>query len=343
MKPEQAELFYIEDLFTQSRDKGICEGEKLELVDRLTGDASTRRYYRLFTNKRSYVVCLDNPQTDPAVPHPFASKQSFLNGAGIRVTGILDMNLSRGYLLEEDLGDVTFLTHLATIRDENEEFQLYESVVKQLLTLHRLPKDLVEKCGLFNLAFDHKKYMEEMEFTFKFFFTNFLKYTDAEGTSKVRSEVEAICSRLAAQPMVLTHRDFHSRNIMVKGEELVFIDFQDARWGIPQYDLVSLLEDCYYELSAENRHRLKRLYFESLPASAHGQGSWEAFQQYYDDMLFQRVFKAIGSFSYIYATRQDARYLKYIGFGMEKIRRTLMGSERYANLRKLLFSIYYAS
>lgn len=142
---------------------------------------------------------------------------------------------------------------------------------------------------------------------------------------------------------MLTHRDFHSRNIMVKNNELIFIDFQDARWGIPQYDLVSLLEDCYYELAPANREALKKHYFNQLPASAHGQGSWADFNCNYDDMLFQRVFKAVGSFSYIYATRQDARYLKYIGFGMEKIRRALMADERYARLRQALFSAYYAS
>lgn len=343
MKPEQAELFYIEDLFKQSKSHGICAGEKLESVDRLTGDASTRRYYRLFTDKNAYVVCLDNPQLDPDVPHPFASKQKFLEEAGVRVPAILDMNLSRGYLLEEDLGDKTFLTHLATLKNEEEELILYQRVVDQLLSIHKLQKSVVEASKLFDLAFDHKKYMDEIDFTFKFFFGHFLKFKNEEQTAKIRTEIDIICKRLAAQPMVLTHRDFHSRNIMVKEGELIFIDFQDARWGIPQYDLVSLLEDCYYELSPQNKEKLKRSYFESLPASSHGQGDWNTFCENYNDMLFQRVFKAIGSFSYIYATRQDARYLKYIGFGMEKIRRMLMSNERYTKLRHLLFDVYYAS
>lgn len=343
MKPEQAELFYIEDLFKQSKDKGICSGEKLESVDRLTGDASTRRYYRLYTDKRAYVVCLDNPQVDSNIPHPFASKQKFLESAGVRVPGILDMNLSRGYLLEEDLGDITFLTHLATIKNEEEELILYQKVVNQLLSIHKLDKSKVEASNLFNLAFDHAKYLDEIDFTFKFFFGHFLKFKEADKISKIRQEIDLICKRLAAQPMVLTHRDFHSRNIMVKDRELIFIDFQDARWGIPQYDLVSLLEDCYYELAPQNREKLKKSYFETLPASAHGQGDWKTFCENYDDMLFQRVFKAIGSFSYIYATRQDARYLKYIGFGMEKIRRMLMSNERYTELRHLLLDVYYAS
>lgn len=343
MKPEQAERFFIEELFGQSQAKGVATGERLDLVDKLTGDASTRRYYRLFTDKSSYVVCLDNPQTDINVPHPFVSKQNFLEAAGVRVPGVLDAQLTRGYILEEDLGDVTLLSHLAKIESETEELRLYQQVINQLLPLHRLTQSEANASGLFDLKFDLEKYMQEMDFTFKFFFTHFLKFTDVELTQAIREELLKVCERLASQPMVLTHRDFHSRNIMVKGSELIFIDFQDARWGIPQYDLVSLLEDCYYELSASNREKLKKSYFEKLPASSHGQGNWETFCEYYDDMLIQRVFKAVGSFAYIYTTRQDARYLKYIGFGMEKIRRVLMGRERYTKLRQQLFTVYYAS
>jgi aminoglycoside/choline kinase family phosphotransferase len=343
MKPEQAERFFIEELFTQSLDRDLVKREKLDLVDKLTGDASTRRYYRLFTPTSSYVVCLDNPQLDESIPHPFVSKQNFLHSAGVRVPAIYDAQLAKGYILEEDLGDITFLTYLATINDKTHEHKLYLQVVDQLLTLHRLPRTQIEKSMLFNLSFDHEKYMQEIDFTFKFFFTHFLKFTDVGITAEIREELNRVCHRLAAQPMVLTHRDFHSRNIMVKNDELIFIDFQDARWGIPQYDLVSLLEDCYYELNPENRENLKRHYFDNLPASAHGQGDWQTFCQLYDDMLIQRVFKAIGSFSYIYTTRQDARYLKYIGYGMEKIRMTLMSDARYTKLRKLLFNVYYAS
>jgi len=343
MKPEQAERFFIEELFGQSREKGRASLAPLDLVDKLTGDASTRRYYRLFTADASYVVCLDNPQQDTTQPHPFVSKQEFLSRLGVRVPAVYDAQLAKGYILEEDLGDETFLAHLATVRDAAQERELYTRVVDQLLVLHRLAREEVQKSGLFDLKFDLEKLMQEMDFTFKFFFTHFLKFTDEQKVARLRAEIEVLCRRLASQPMVLTHRDFHSRNIMVKNGELIFIDFQDARLGIPQYDLVSLLEDCYYEITPENRDFLKRRYFEKLPAAAHGQGDWNAFCAHYDDMLFQRVFKAVGSFAYIYATRQDARYLKYVGFGMEKIRSTLLKNPRYDELRKCLFEIYYAS
>jgi aminoglycoside/choline kinase family phosphotransferase len=130
---------------------------------------------------------------------------------------------------------------------------------------------------------------------------------------------------------------------MVKNNKYIFIDFQDARWGIPQYDLVSLLEDCYYDIKEENRQKLKRYYFDNLDAAIHGQKSYEEFEVLYQDMTIQRVFKAVGSFCYIYNWRKDDRYLKYIGFAMEKIRRTMMDNPRYAELKTKLFQNYYAN
>jgi hypothetical protein len=343
MKPEQAESFFIQELFTQSQQRGHATGETLELVDKLTGDASTRRYYRLFTNKTSYVVCLDNPQEDISLPHPFVSKQQFLESNGLRVTRVLDSQLNKGYILEEDLGDMTLLSFLTNLKDVKEEYVTYEKIIKQLIQMHKLDEVRTKNSGLFDLKFDHEKLMQEMDFTFKFFFDRYLKVVAPDKEMILREELSAICHRIANQPMVPTHRDFHSRNIMVKDGEMVIIDFQDARMGLPQYDLVSILDDCYYDLVEDNREKLKKLYFEMLPASAHGQGTYAEFCDFYDDMLIQRVFKAVGSFSYIYATRQDLRYLKYIGFGMEKIRKTLMHNPRYETLRKNLFGIYYAS
>lgn len=343
MKPEQAEQFLIEELFNQTQERGFCKNEKLQSVDRLTGDASTRRYYRLFTNLNSYVACLDNPLTEATPKNSFVSNQVFLSSAGIRVPQIVDMNLSKGYILEEDLGDVTLLSHLATIDTPNDELVIYKKIVTQLIQLHQIsPKDLLDS-GLYNLKFDLTKLMDEMEFTFKFFLRIFLKVQNEELINDMRKELLKVCERLSSRKMVLTHRDFHSRNIMIKNKEYIFIDFQDAREGIPQYDLVSLLEDCYYDLTDENRNYLKKYYYDNLDFNSLDQKSYDIFLMYYDDMTIQRVFKAIGSFSYIYATRKDERYLKYIGFGMEKLRKLMLKDDRYRNISHQLFKIYYAN
>lgn len=343
MKPEQAERFFIEELFNKTQEKDILKTEKLEEIDKLTGDASTRRYYRIFTNLKSYVVCLDNPFDGEMEKHPFLSVQAFLGRNNVLVPQIIDHNLSRGYSLQEDLGNVTLLHHLSTITSTDEELKIYKTVVDQLLELHRIPQTAVNNPNLFQLKFDHQKFMDETRFTFKYFMNFFNKNLDENLIAELEVLFDPIMRRLADQKMVITHRDFHSRNIMVTDEKFVFIDFQDARWGIPQYDLVSLLEDCYYDLKEENRQYLKKYYYDQLDPSIHGQKSYEQFLELYDDMLIQRVFKAVGSFCYIYNWRKDDRYLKYIGFAMEKIRRVMMNNPKYTDLKKKLFQHYYAN
>ena len=343
MKPEQAERFFIEELFNKTQDKDILKNEKLEEVDKLTGDASTRRYYRIFTDKKSYVVCLDNPFEGEMEKHPFLSVQQFLGTNKVRVPSILDHNLSRGYSLQEDLGNVTLLTHLSDMTSTEKEYTVYKTIVDQLLELHRIQPSAVKNPNLFQLKFDYQKYMDETRFTFKYFLNFFNKIEDENLIQDLEKLFDPIMQRLASQKMVITHRDFHSRNIMVKDNNYIFIDFQDARWGIPQYDLVSLLEDCYYDLKQSNRESLKRYYYDNLDPAIHGQKSYEEFLALYDDMTIQRVFKAVGSFCYIYNWRKDDRYLKYIGFAMEKIRRVMMDNPRYADLKQKLYQHYYAN
>tara|TARA_Y100000768_G_scaffold389043_2_gene391416 strand:- start:9605 stop:10633 length:1029 start_codon:yes stop_codon:yes gene_type:complete len=342
VKPELTEKLFIEELFETSISK-LDSGKNIALtnIDRLTGDASTRKYYRLFTTEDTYVACLDQPSEDNF--SYFVELQSFLKNNNIRVPGIYDTNLKRGYILEEDLGDKTLLQLLAELGSVNEEFNIYKKLVDQLLKLHQIPDSKLKESGLFNRSFDYEKYMSEIEFTYKFFFEKFLKVKDKKVERDFLNFYSPVCKRLAREKKVLTHRDFHSRNVMVKKDELIIIDFQDARMGIPQYDLVSFLEDSYYDLMGKNKKTLIEYYYENLPQDIHEQGSFENFYGLYQDMLLQRAIKAIGSFSYIYELRKDVRYVKYIGYTLEKIRKTMMDNKKYDDLRLLLSKHYYES
>jgi N-acetylmuramate 1-kinase len=339
MKPELSEVLFIKDLYEKSlSDKQLSHG-KLDRVDRLTGDASTRRYYRLYCEKGHFVVCLDNP-IGVGEEYDFLKMQRFLKGHQIRVPEILDFENEKGYLLEEDLGDITLLNHLSTSDGLKFEYECYRKCIDELLKMHSIQKDeLID----INLYFDYKKLMDEVEFSNKFFVKRFLAVEDENISVRISQEFVDICKRLSKEKMVYTHRDYHSRNVMVKNGEFIVIDFQDARQGIPQYDLVSLLEDCYYSISDENKDSLIKYYWDNLDKCIHGQNDFEYFMSLYKDMAIQRVYKAIGSFSFIFYQRKDFRYLKYIGFAMEKLRTIMITDDRYTVLRKTLFKYYYES
>lgn len=336
MKPEFAEKLFVESLFQVSADKLKNISSKLK-TERLTGDASTRRYYRIATDSCSYVVCLDNP-TSEIEKNTFVEMQSIYEKEGVRCPKIFDMNLKKGYILEEDLGDITFLRNLSgcTVEDE---LNHYRKAVDLIIKVHSIDATAYTNKAFTTLAFDEEKLMYEVNFTIDHFLKDYLEVSCCESLDYVKSEFRKISCEIASQKMVVTHRDFHSRNIMIKERDYILIDFQDTRMGIPQYDLVSLLEDNYYSLNDNNKKELKEYYWKTFLEPKKIQTK-EDFEKFYSLMKIQRTFKAIGSFAFIYKTRDDDRYLKYIGYAFENLRKEL-GELGMYQLSKILSEKYY--
>lgn len=344
MKPIDTEKIFIERHFKESINLGKVDEEQVLLLEQLAGDASTRRYYRLVTNSTSYVVCLDQP-FDKAENYPFLKIHSFFESNNIRVPEVYDHLGNSGYLLEEDLGDITLLQYMSN-KDFDEELRVYKLCIDNLVDLQSIDSNHIpDICK--QLKFDYSKLYGEIEMTFEYFYKYLGVDEDATYSLEkniIAQEFQKICRYLENNISTLCHRDYHSRNIMVLGEddpEFVTIDFQDARMGSYGYDLVSLLDDCYYKLRGANVAELKLYYHAQMSSKVQNFPSIEEFDKLYDISLIQRVFKAIGSFAYIYDTRKDARYLKYIGFAMEKLKSVLIKNSEFLHLKNALFKIYY--
>lgn len=344
MKSEQSERILVEELFKKTISKNLLQDDVVENIEKLTGDASTRKYYRISTLTTSYVACLDNPTTDPNEEPTFLKLQRVLHGEKVRVPLIFDKNLGTGYILEEDLGDATFLKEITQVSTKEEEFKFYKQAIDLMLRIHKIEMNKYKDESFALLAFDTEKLFAEMEFTKKYFLKLYLKLdVSTPGIDALYKKLYDICYLLSGEPRVLVHRDYHSRNLMIKDGRQVVIDFQDARMGTPLYDLVSLLEDCYYQIDSSNKEKLIKYYYEEFFKKFDPNKTFAQFMYLYDLMTIQRVFKAIGSFAFIYADRKDLRYVKYIGYAFEKIRAIMFSREDFVKERKILSSLYYAN
>ncbi len=344
MKQNVSEKILVEELFKKSISQKMVSDESIQKVDKLTGDASTRRYYRVFTDKNTYVVCLDEPLKETDAEPNFVKLQRVLHAEGVRVPLILDKDLSVGYLLEEDLGDQTFIKEISKIKTSDEEYKYYKAAIDLIISFHKISTEKYKGATFTELAFDTTKLFQEMEFTKKYFLEKlFTVDTQDPAVLKLYAKLLDICEILSQEKRVLVHRDYHSRNLMFKNNEQVVIDFQDARMGTPLYDLVSLLEDCYYDLDSMNRNNLKKYYYDEFFKNFDSSKNYDDYLRLYDLMSIQRVYKAIGSFSYIYADRKDIRYLKHIGFAFEKLRKIMSKHNDLLEAKKVLSSIYYAN
>jgi aminoglycoside/choline kinase family phosphotransferase len=344
MKPEQSERILVEELFKKTISKKLLKDDVVENIEKLTGDASTRKYYRIWTSTTSYVACLDNPTTDPSDEPTFLKLQRVLHNEKVRVPLIYDKDLATGYILEEDLGDVTFLKDIAQITTKAEEFDFYKKSIDLMASIHNVDTSKYKDESFTKLAFDTEKLFAEMEFTKKYFLKMYLGLdVTTPAVDALYKRLYDMCFMLSNEPRVLVHRDYHSRNLMIKNGEQIVIDFQDARMGTPFYDLVSLLEDCYYQLDNSNKENLIKYYYNEYFKKIDPSKSLKQFMYVYDMMAIQRVFKAIGSFAYIYADRKDLRYVKYIGYAFEKVRSIMLSHEDFSKERKILSSLYYAN
>ncbi len=317
----------------------------IEKLVKLPGDASTRRYYRIFTKQgETFILMRMEPFDKEGMGLPFIVVRNHLELAGVDVPRILDIDPARGFILLEDLGDVMLLRKLQEVATPDVERHIYERVIDSLVNMHlkASPRAGGPDLDAFKLSFDREKLMWEVNFTIEHFYLTYLKREiPAEQLELMRSNFEEICQTLADQPTVFTHRDFHSRNVMVHDKRLVMIDFQDARMGPAQYDLASLLRDSYYQLEEKQVDHLIDYYIIKWEAMSGQEVDRDEFKRIFDLMALQRNFKAIGSFASFLNRRGNATYLKFIGNTFENVRRTLLKYPEYSGLREVLFHWYY--
>jgi aminoglycoside/choline kinase family phosphotransferase len=312
------------------RDSGLA-ARRCKVVA-LTGDASTRRYFRVIpSDGPSSVLALHEDAIDYETL-PFVTVGRLLARMPLPVPGVLHHAGALGILALEDLGDVTLQSHLGA-GSLTEHEALYRQAVAFIGVLQKRGQELLTPSdGPSQLAFDVDKLTWEMDFFVKHFVEGYrgAVLSAAEKTALSRESAELV-EELASEPRVLCHRDYHSRNLMVHGGQLYVIDFQDARMGPDTYDLASLLRDSYVDIT-DNEMDGFIAYFLAFKGVSDG----VEFRRRFDVMAVQRNLKALGTFGYQAAARGNPIYIQYIPRTLTYVRNNFEKHARFARLREIL-------
>ena len=255
-----------------------CEGE----LEPVAADASFRKYYRLKSTMHSGIVMDASAQKESVAP--FIDIEHRLYEAGVRVAKINTYNLEEGFVFMEDLGNI----HLADVIEDDMELY-YSKAIESLIKMQN-----VETEGL--LLYDAEFLRFEMDLMQEWYLEKHLGLSlDETQLGTISSALETITSEVLSQPQgVFVHRDYHSRNLMFGcTDNLVVIDFQDARVGAVTYDLVSLLRDVYIELHPRDVKRMA-LHFRDIKGLDVDD---ETFMRWFDFMGIQRHIKILGIFA----------------------------------------------
>jgi aminoglycoside/choline kinase family phosphotransferase len=297
-----------------------CEGT----LTPITSDASLRKYYRLTGALHSGVVMDTSAQKESL--SPFIQIDHHLYEAGVRTVKINAFDLEQGFAFLEDLGD----RHLAYVA--RDDFDYYYT--KAIDTIVKMQHTSTEGLPLYDETF----LRFEMDLMQEWYLQKYLGITLTEQQQTTLNEsLSFITAEVLAQPNGLfVHRDYHSRNLMIGcSDEIVVIDFQDARVGAVTYDLVSLLRDVYVELDPADVTRLA-LHFRDIKGLNVDD---ETFMRWFDFMGLQRHIKILGIFARLSLRDGKDGYLKDIPLTLKYILKTAQKYPETQPLGRLLGAV----
>lgn len=281
-------------------------------VTLLAGDASARRYWRLTHQGKHWVLLETEPFEEKGAAYPYINVQKHLAAHQVHVPKIYDNHPGLGMLLIEDFGDnllVKAVKHLSP----KKYAKYYFLALDELFKIHFDASKTNDACIAFSLSFDVEKLTWELNHTQTFLFEKYLKTSlKPNDQNCLTAFFQKIVTHLANQPRVFTHRDYHSRNIILVKGKIGVLDFQDARMGACQYDLASLLQDSYLKLPEPLIHELLDYYIFEKEKREKVKINREEFQRTFDWMALQRNLKAMGTFAYLHLEKKKSDYLKFI-------------------------------
>ncbi|WP_151753609.1 aminoglycoside phosphotransferase family protein [Acinetobacter soli] len=266
----------------------------------LAGDASFRRYARVEYKNNTYMLMDAPPEKEDCVP--FVQIDEFFDRHGVRVPHIVAKDLAQGFLLLEDFGDVL----LSTLLNEQTVDAYYLQSFKQLIHLQSIPpQDQFP-------VYSYEKLMAEMHLLTEWMLPALEIQPDSDEQQLIQQTFDLLAKNALAQPQVIVHRDFHSRNLMKLGNEetLGVIDFQDAVIGADTYDLISITRDAYVQWDSSRVYQWFETFYTLLPAQVKVARSFETFKRDADWMAIQRHIKILGIFVRLFVRDGKSGYLK---------------------------------
>ncbi len=281
---------------------------------------STRRYFRLHGEFGVRIACLYPKPFDLSVgarqrwetlcsqkpdsrlhfasdPVAYIETTKWFSHCGIPVPEVFGVSGEFGLMLLQDIGDCSLEVALQG-KNHHERIAVYNSVLHYAELLQRSTKEACERDMLAcKLKLDSEKLLDELEFLLRGVFLLGRKCQTSRIVATLREEWEGLCEEAAGGPMVLCHRDFHSRNLFLNDNTVYVIDHQDMRLGNRYYDLVSLLWDPYAEMTPE----LRRSFLGD--GNLLGWGTIAA-------VATQRLLKALGTYLIMMLRYQRSEFLR---------------------------------
>lgn len=251
-----------------------------------SADASFRRYFRARKDNRTAIVMDAPPELEDS--ETFIDITRRLLDAEVHAPVIIADNLAAGFLLLQDFGNTPLLNELNPAQAD----QYYQQAMQELLKLQTADTEHLP-------TYNTERLCAEMELMPEWFLGTHLQFADSDIPHElIKQTFNQLSEEIHNQPTTFVHRDYHSRNLMLAGDDIGVIDYQDAVLGPMTYDLVSLLRDCYIAWPEQQVTRWALSFHKkAINAGNIPPMDEQAFLRWFDLTGLQRHLKVLGIFS----------------------------------------------
>ncbi|MCD6399301.1 phosphotransferase, partial [candidate division WOR-3 bacterium] len=322
--------------FKQAFPGYVCK--KIE-CSKLKGDGSDRKWYRLTASGRSIVMVDHGIRKETGISEidSFVLIGRHLYDKGISVPAIYLYDTFSGIVFLEDLGDVNLQ---AIVKANKQILSYYKSTIELLIKMSVFGVKEFDQSWTYQTPYYDKEVILENECRYfvNAFLRRYLKlnicYDDFEDEFILLAD-----KALEFSVNGFMHRDFQSRNIMIKNRKPYFIDFQGGRIGPIQYDLASLLIDPCVALSRHVQDQLLDYCVDKLSSYIHIDK--KKFCLCYKYCAITRNLQMLGAFGYLSRAKGKTYFEQFIPAATESLKYNLSAVEdtQFPRLKSVISKI----
>ena len=300
----------IETLFVKFKKAG---SEKIEKLPQSGGDrVYFRVYYKTETFIATYNLHVKENQTFIAFSKHFKSK-------GLPVPEVLLVNDDQTIYLQEDLGTVSLLNELEQHGHGERSYCLFQKSLAALASMQiKGDAGLDYSVCLTAKEFGKQAILSDLLY-FKYYFLDTLQLPYDK--QAMMDDFEALSTYLTrTENKYFMFRDFQSRNIIVKDDEVQFIDFQGGMKGALQYDVASLLWQAKAELSEKWKDDLLEFYIDEINKLLDRPVDKITFVSQYNGYVLIRLLQVMGAYGFRGLFERKAHFLASIPLGLKNLK-----------------------
>ena len=299
-------------------------------LEKLSGDASFRKFYRHKKNKSIIVYCKKEKFKNLII---YEAVNRFLKENNINTPKLISENYKKNFIEIEDLGNLTGLKKYKSFKINNYK-RLFKILKKIQNIKQKKIKTLLKKIYKIPIYSD-KLLLDEAKLFSNWYLPTKIKKNETKVLNELNKILKKVIRKLMIKKRVLVHRDFHISNIMLNRKKIYLIDTQDLIYGNPAYDVASLIDDVRFKISLKNREILYKNFIlnEKKNFSSKLRNDFEI-------LSTLRNLKIIGIFTRLSKRDKKYSYVKMIPYAWQMIEERLTQNRNLYEL-KSFFDRYF--